>query len=56
MSVGRRLGTALLFAEKNFIGPEYYRAPREANRRPDLLATGGRLPQYRGNSYPEWAL
>ena len=38
-----RLRTALLFAEDNFVGPEYYRVLREADRRPDLLATVGHM-------------
>ncbi len=43
MVVSGRLRTALLFAEDNFVGPEYYRALRAANRRPDLLATVGHM-------------
>ncbi len=41
--MSERLKIALLFAEDNFVGPEYYRALREADRRPDLLATVGHM-------------
>ncbi len=40
------LRTALMFADGNFVGREYYRGLREADRRPDLLvAVGAMAPQ-----------